>query len=167
MFFAVVGCIMIPSFGWGGSATPFPNVEFHSMGGQKNVRVEDFRGRPILVTFWASWCGPCRAELPELAELTHELKDSGLVFLPVNVDSSAEAGLRFLKQTGIDISAYRLSDRDNDTIGVRSLPTTILLDGEARPVEVFTGYSPTVVGAIRRLVKDMTDSRSGSGLVSH
>lgn len=167
MFFAVIGCIAIPSLVWGGSGTPFPNVELHSMDGQKSVRVEDFRGRPVLVAFWASWCGPCRAELPELAELTHELKDSGLVFLAVNVDSSVSAGQRFLQRTGIDVSAYRLSDQDKATIGVRSLPTTILLDGEARPVQVFTGYSPTVVGAIRRLVEGMTDSVSPSDQVSH
>lgn len=166
MFFVAVGCLLIPSVGFGGGSTPFPNVVLHSMDGQKNVRVEDFRGRPILLAFWASWCGPCRAELPELAELAHQLEDSGLVFLPVNVDSSAAAGLRFLQRTGIDVPAYRLSEKDHAMIGVRSLPTTILLDGEALPVQVFTGYSPTVVGAIRHLIEGMTGADSPSDRVS-
>ncbi|MEN8163426.1 MAG: TlpA disulfide reductase family protein [Acidobacteriota bacterium] len=155
MILAVVGCVVIPSFLWGGEHTPVPNVELRSLDGKNSVRIEDFQGHPVLVTFWASWCGPCRTELPELAELTRELKDSGLVLLTINVDSSAAAGQRFLKRAGIDVSAYRLNDRDQALIGVRSLPTTVLLDGDAVPVQVFRGYSPTVVGAIRRLVEGM------------
>jgi len=129
--------------------------------GKESVRLEDFRGQPVLVTFWASWCGPCRAELPELAELTRELKDSGLVLLAVNVDSSAAAGLRFLESSGIDVPAFRLNDSDQATIGIRGLPTTILLDGDALAVQIFNGYSPTVVDAIRRLVEGMTATADG------
>lgn len=164
VFCAVVVCVVVfPALLWGEGPTPFPNVEFHSLDGQGSVKIEDFRGRPVLVAFWASWCGPCRVELPELAELTRELKESGLVLLAVNVDSSAAAGQRFLERAGIDVSAYRLSDRDQAMIGIRGLPTTFLLDGEALPVQVFTGYSPTVVDGIRRLVEGMTDTNAGSG----
>ncbi len=164
VFCAVIVCVVVlPTFLWGADSTPFPNVELHSLDGQDSVRIEDFRGHPVLVAFWASWCGPCRAELPELAELTRDLKETGLVFLTINVDSSAAAGQRFLKRAGIDVSAYRLSDRDQAMIGVRSLPTTILLDGDAVPVQVFSGYSPTVVGAIRRLVEEMGGATSGPG----
>ena len=148
-------------------STPFPNVEFHSLDGQKSVWTEDFRGKPLLITFWASWCGPCRVELPELAELSHELKDTGLVFLTVNIDSSAAAGKRFLERGGIDVPAFRLSQEDHALIGVRSLPTTILLDGEGLPIEVYTGYSPTVVGGIRRLVKELNGAKPGKSRVSH
>jgi thiol-disulfide isomerase/thioredoxin len=127
--------------------------------------MEDLRGHPVLLTFWASWCGPCRAELPELVTLSRELKTSGLVLLAINVDSSAEAGLRFLRRGGIDVTAYRMSDQDQAMIGVRSLPTTILLDGDALPVQIFTGYSPGVVEAIRGLVQGMArpDSTSEQG----
>ncbi len=163
VFLAVVVCVVIPSLGWGVEPKPFPNVEFHSLDGDKSFRLEDFRGQPVLVAFWASWCGPCRAELPELADLTREVKEYGLVLLAVNVDSSASAGQRFLERAGIDVPAFRLNDSDQEMIGIRGLPTTILLDGEALAVQVFTGYSPTVVDAIRRLVEGMTATNVGSG----
>lgn len=153
--------MVVPSLLWGGEPRPFPDVEFHSLDGEESVRIENFRGQPVLVTFWASWCGPCRVELPELVELARELKDSGLVLLAVNVDSSAAAGLRFMERYGIDVPAFRLNDSDQAMIGVRSLPTTVLLDGEAIAVQAFTGYSPTVVDTIRRLVEGMTPAADG------
>ena len=155
VFLAVISCVLAPSLGWGVEPRPFPDVEFFSLDGQESVKLEDFRGRPVLLTFWASWCGPCRAELPELAELGREMKDSGLVLLAVNLDSSAAAGQRFLEREGIEAPAFRLSDDDQAMIGIRSLPTTILLDGNALAVQIFSGYSPTVVDAIRRLVEEM------------
>jgi len=163
VFMTVVICILIPCLLWGDERTPFPNLEFHSLDGQDSVMLEDFQGRPVLVAFWASWCGPCRVELPELAELTHELTDSGLVLLAVNVDSSAAAGQRFLERAGIEMAAFRLSDQDQRMIGIKSLPTTILLDGEALAVQIYTGYSPSVVASIRQLVKGMTGLDSSSG----
>ena len=166
VFSAVAVCLLVTStLLWGGERRPFPNIELHSLDGQTSVKMEDLRGHPVLLTFWASWCGPCRAELPELVTLSRELKTSGLVLLAINVDSSAEAGLRFLRRGGIDVTAYRMSDQDQAMIGVRSLPTTILLDGDALPVQIFTGYSPGVVEAIRGLVQGMArlDSTSEQG----
>jgi len=161
VFFVVVVFLVLPTLLWAGDPRPFPNIEFYSLDGEESVKLEDFRGQPVLVTFWASWCGPCRAELPELAELTRELKDSGLVLLAVNVDSSAAAGLRFLERSGIDVPAFRLSDSDQAMIGIRGLPTTILLDGDALAVQIFSGYSPTVVDAIRSLVEGMAETSDG------
>ncbi len=162
VFFAAVVFVMLPSLLWAGDRTPFPNVEFHPLNGQNSVMLEDFRGRPVLVAFWASWCGPCRAELPELVELTHELKDSGLVLLAVNVDSSAAAGQKFLERAGIELSAFRLSDQEQRMIGIRSLPTTILLDGEGLAAQIYTGYSASVIESIRQLVKGMSGTDSDS-----
>ena len=156
VFLAAVVFVMLSSLLWGGDRTPFPNVEFHPLGGQESVMLEDLRGRPVLVAFWASWCGPCRAELPELVELAHQLKDSGLVLMAVNVDSTAAAGQRFLERAGIEVSAVRLSDQEQRMIGIRSLPTTILLDGEGFAAQIYTGYSPAVIDSIRRLVTGMT-----------
>jgi thiol-disulfide isomerase/thioredoxin len=144
----------------------FPNFAFTSLDGREQLDIESFRGRPMLMSFWASWCGPCRQELPELQKLAAELADEDFVLVTINLDSSAVTGARFLKKYGIDVPVYRIDKRTEMMLGVQSLPTNMLLDPEGRPVMILRGYSPAVPDEIRRLVSQMdlsegTDERSG------
>jgi peroxiredoxin len=76
------------------------NLDFtlKDMGGA-NVRLEDFRGKAILLNYWATWCGPCKVEIPIFNELYAEYKDRGLVILGVSVDDDAPTLKEFVKQT--------------------------------------------------------------------
>ncbi len=71
--------------------------------------------------------------------------------------------MRFLQQHDIDVPAYRMNQRDLSQLGVRSLPTNVLLDREGRPVQIFSGYSPDVPAEIRRLVLAMEGSPHEGG----
>lgn len=133
----------------------FPNLEFTALDGVSQIDLELLRGKPVLLTFWASWCGPCRQELPELEKLVGELAEEGFVLVTVNMDQSPAMGVRFLQQHDIDVPAYRMDQRELTQLGVRSLPTNVLLDREGRPVQIFSGYSPDVPAEIRRLVLAM------------
>ena len=64
----------------------FPNVAFTALDGSRQLDLESFRGRPVLLTFWASWCGPCRQELPELQKLSAELAETGFALVTINLD---------------------------------------------------------------------------------
>ena len=140
----------------------FPNLAFTALDGVSQIDLESLRGRPVLMTFWASWCGPCRQELPELEKLVGELASSGLVLITVNMDQSPAMGERFLQRHDIDVPAYRMNPRDLEQLGVRSLPTNVLLDREGRPVQIFKGYSPAVPAEIRRLVLAMDAGSDGA-----
>jgi len=133
----------------------FPAVTLRTLDGSGSVAVADFRGRPVLLTFWASWCGPCRVELPELEKLYHDLIGEGFVLLTVNVDTLPAVADRFLAQLGVSVPVYRMNQQDLVALDINSLPTNILLDREGKAVMVSTGYSPTVADSIRRLVLDM------------
>ena len=136
---------------------------FTSIDGTQQLDVESFRGRPLLMTFWASWCGPCRKELPELQKLSAELADDGLALVAINVDQSALVGARFLKKYNLDIPTYRIDQKTAMMLGLQSLPTNMLLDPEGRPVMILRGYSPEVPNEIRRLVEEMVSSKERSG----
>ena len=140
----------------------FPNLAFTALDGVSQIDLESLRGRPVLMTFWASWCGPCRQELPELEKLAEELAESGFVLITVNMDQSPAMGERFLQQHDIDVPAYRMNPRDLAQLGIRSLPTNVLLDREGRPVQIFKGYSPAVPAEIRRLVVAMDAGSDGA-----
>ena len=133
----------------------FPNLEFTALDGVSQIDLESLRGKPVLLTFWASWCGPCREELPELEKLVGELAEEGFVLVTVNMDQSPAMGMRFLQQHDIDVPAYRMDQRELSQLGLRSLPTNVLLDREGRPVQIFSGYSPEMPAEIRRLVLAM------------
>jgi len=141
----------------------FPNFGFSSLDGSTQIDLESLRGRPVLLTFWASWCGPCRQELPELQKLAVELADTGFTLITVNTDDSPVMGVRFLQRNGIEVPVYRMSDRDLVTLGVRSLPTNVLLDREGRPLQIFKGYSPEVPAEIRRLVTGLGAGAADGG----
>ncbi len=133
----------------------FPNIALTALDGTTQVSLEAFRGRPVLLTFWASWCGPCRQELPELEKLYGELIGTGFVLLTINVDTSPQAGKRFLEQMGLNVPVYRLDPKILNQLGVQAIPTNVLLDREGRPVQIYRGYSPLVPEDIRRLVGEM------------
>jgi peroxiredoxin len=73
------------------------NFTVQDMNGQ-TVRLADFRGRPVILNFWATWCGPCRAEIPEFNTLAEQYKAQGLVVLGVSVDDKPEALRKFTQE---------------------------------------------------------------------
>jgi thiol-disulfide isomerase/thioredoxin len=134
----------------------FPEVTFTALDGQTTMTMSEFRGRPVLVTFWASWCGPCRVELPELSKLYGELAGTGFVLITVNVDLNPVAGRQFLERLGLRLPVYRLQPMETKRLGINALPTNILLDTEGRLVRAYKGYEPQVVEEVRQMVVDMT-----------
>ncbi len=140
---------------------PFPEeIVFRSLDGGGTVKISAFEGRPVLLTFWASWCGPCRVELPELAELYADLAGKGFVLITVNVDQNPAAGQRFLDMLGISLPVYRLNPMDTRRLGIDALPANVLLDTEGRFIQAYKGYTPDMVAEVRRLVLELIE-RSG------
>ena len=136
---------------------PFPNISMSTLDGSGTVTLDSFRGRPVLLTSWASWCGPCRVELPELRDLYAELVGEGFVLLTVNVDNSPIIADRFLAQLGVKIPVYRMNRRDIAALDINALPTNILLDREGRVAMATAGFTPDMPDNVRRLVEEMDD----------
>jgi len=95
----------------------------------KEVRLSDFKGRPLILWFWTTWCPYCRKAIPELNTLYPELKQLGIELLAIDVDESKEKISRFLKYYTVDFNI--LQDRDGECAldsGVVGVPTYILVD---------------------------------------
>lgn len=133
----------------------FPNFGLATIDGSRQIELHSLHGRPVLLTFWASWCGPCRMELPELEKLAAELADEDFALVTINTDQLPAVGVRFLQRYGIDVPAYRVHPQTLLRLGVESLPTNVLLDREGRPVGIYRGYSPALPDEIRRMVRAM------------
>jgi len=113
-----------------------------------NVKGEPFTVKPangkfILINFWATWCAPCRREMPEL-NLFKDLRKSGQVqVLAVCVDNSPKKIKEFLKEMDVNFDVLIDStEKVSEFYKISQMPTTILLDGEGRQVFRSAGYSP-------------------------
>ena len=122
----------------------FPDVSFTDLDGRV-VEVKDFQGAVVLLNFWATWCGPCRVELPELQKLYGELGGKGLVVLTVAVDTPREKVRPFLEKLGITMPAFLADARTQQMLGIDRIPFSILLDPEGKVVQIYPGYSPSVI----------------------
>jgi thiol-disulfide isomerase/thioredoxin len=138
----------------------FPNLPLYAPDGSEQIDLESFKGNPILLTFWASYCGPCREELPALEKIYAELGDEGFVLLTVNMDRTPAQGFRFLERYNIDVPVYVMDGKTLSRLGVKALPTSILLDADMRPARIYQGYHPTLPDEIRRLVLKILDGAS-------
>ncbi|MBA3533331.1 MAG: TlpA family protein disulfide reductase [Ardenticatenales bacterium] len=107
-------------------------------GGTTSLRA--LRGQPIVINFWASWCGPCRTEMPALQQVASAHAEEGLVVLLVNQGESEETIARFRDQMGLTLPI--LLDKTLSTAesyNVRALPSTFFVDREGRIQEVVIG----------------------------
>ena len=96
----------------------------------KKVRLASYRGKIVVVTFGASWCKPCKKELPAWERLARQYKDMDVVFLAVNIDKDAAKGKAFMKKAKLKTmrSAYEPSGATIESYDPPSMPTTYVID---------------------------------------
>ena len=119
-------------------------------------RLLDHRGKPVILNFWATWCPPCRAEMPSMQRAHETVTDEGISVIAVNVGEDAETIAGFLSETDIDFPIPM--DVDSQVVQrypVKGLPTTFVIDPEGRLVYSATGErewdDPALLDQVRAL----------------
>lgn len=110
------------------AGSPAPGFELADLDGEM-VRLSDYQGRPVILNFWATWCAPCRLEMPELQRAQAGYGDEGPVVLTINQKESAEQVGEFFDEVGLSLPA--LLDAEGDVsvaYGAFFLPTTVIVD---------------------------------------
>jgi thiol-disulfide isomerase/thioredoxin len=116
------------------SGSEAPGFALPTSGGQ-TVVLSSFRGRVVFLNFWATWCPPCRLEMPAMERLHQDFKDQGLVILAVDIEESPKLVAKFMKEFRLTFPALLDADsRMSSRYGVRGLPTTVLIDRQGRSV---------------------------------
>lgn len=138
----------------GSMAAPF---ELTSLDG-KVVKLSELIGKVVLVNFWATWCGPCKEEMPSLARLQKQLDPAQFALLTVTTDLQHQGITHFLSQLGVSLQV--LFDEDQEvsrSFMVRGLPTTIVIarDGTlaGRAVGPRAWDSPEALAAMRQVIE--------------
>ncbi|MBN1837952.1 MAG: TlpA family protein disulfide reductase [Spirochaetales bacterium] len=110
--------------------TAIVDFELPTLGGESRS-LSSFKGKVVFLNFWATWCGPCRQEMPSMQRLYQRLKDKGLEVVAVNLQEDEKAVQRFVSEHGLTFPILLdRSGRVGSTYGARSIPMTYIVDRE-------------------------------------
>lgn len=119
-----------------------PDFALRSSSG-KNLRLSEYRGDVVLINFWATWCGPCRQEMPLLDELFTRYQRVGFNLLGVNIDDDSSRAMRMVDELGVHFPVLFDADKEVSKLyDVEAMPVTVLVDREGKVRHVHHGYKP-------------------------
>jgi peroxiredoxin len=137
---------------------PAPSFSLTSKGGSQ-VNLAQFKGQVVMINFWASWCGPCRQEMPLLEDIYKKYNKLGFTLLGVNVEPDSKAADDWLKQTPVSFPI--LYDKDSTVsqmYDVSGMPSTVIIDRKGNLRMLHHGYKPgdenEYLNSIRTLIRE-------------
>ena len=109
----------------------------------ENLRLSEYRGDVVLINFWATWCGPCRQEMPLLNDLYGRYQRVGFNLLGVNIDDDSRRAMKMVQELGVNFPVlFDESKEVSKLYEVEAMPVTVLVDREGRVRHVHHGYKP-------------------------
>ncbi|MBI5444660.1 MAG: TlpA family protein disulfide reductase [Deltaproteobacteria bacterium] len=125
------------------------------------IRLSDYRGKVVLLDFWATWCPPCRAAIPHVVELQQALGPQGFAVIGMNLDENGEELVAFLQRNPVNYPIVRTDDAAKSAYGgVNAIPHVFLIDRKGMIREQYTGYTKEIGDRMRQtaeaLLKEST-----------
>jgi thiol-disulfide isomerase/thioredoxin len=141
-----------------------PMLQFHGADNQR-LSLHDFRGKPVLFHLWATWCVPCREELPALDRLQAKLADQRLAIVAVALDRQGQAVVRpFFGKSGIEhLQIYTdASSRLLSAVNAPGLPVTLLIDAQGREIARHVGAVEWDAPAMEAFLRELSGADAPS-----
>ncbi|MFV2090287.1 MAG: TlpA disulfide reductase family protein [Pseudomonadales bacterium] len=135
-----------------------PDFTLKSLEGS-NLRLEEYRGQVVLINFWASWCGPCRQEMPILDRLHHRYQDTGFAVLGINVEGEREPAQDLVDKTKVTFPIL-LDDgqKVSEMYDLQAMPSSVVIDRDGVVRYIHLGYKPgdeaKYVEVVKRLIRE-------------
>jgi peroxiredoxin len=135
-----------------------PDFTLNAQGG-KSVELTQFKGQVVMLNFWASWCGPCRQEMPLLDSIYKKYSKLGFTMIGVNVEPDSKAANDWLKQTPVSFPIlYDTDSKVSKLYGVSGMPSTVIVDRKGTVRMIHHGYKPgdeeEYLSSIRSLMRE-------------
>ena len=121
-------------------ASAAPDFTLRAMTGP-NMRLQEQRGRVVMINFWATWCGPCRQEMPKLNKIYQKYGESGFVLMSVNVDDDIRNAADVAAKLGVSFPVLWDTDKKVSKLyDLSTMPSTVLIDRDGKVRYVHRGY---------------------------
>jgi peroxiredoxin len=142
----------------GSADAPAPAFTLAARGGQQ-VSLTQYKGQVVMINFWASWCGPCRQEMPLLESIYRKYNKMGFTLLGVNVEPDSQAANQWLKQTPVSFPIlYDKDSKVSKLYDVAGMPSTVIIDRSGKLRMLHRGYKPgdedEYLDSIRTLIRE-------------
>ena len=124
------------------SSGPAPAFQLSGRGG-KTIDLSQFKGQVVMINFWASWCGPCRQEMPLLEDIYKKYKPMGFTMLAVNVEPDTKAADAWLGKLAKPVTfpiAYDVDSKVSKLYKVETMPSTVIVDRKGNVRALHRGY---------------------------
>jgi peroxiredoxin len=119
-----------------------PDFALKSATGE-NLRLSEYRGEVVMINFWATWCGPCRQEMPLLDQLHSRYERVGFQLLGVNIDDDSRRAMQMIQELGVTFPVlFDESKTVSKLYQVEAMPVTVLLDRAGTVRYIHHGYKP-------------------------
>ncbi len=134
---------------------PAPNFTLKSYEG-KNVKLSEYRGKVVLLNFWASWCGPCRQEMPLLQKIHKKYSSLGFAVMGVNVEEDNTKAKGIVKKNKLTFPIlFDSQNQVSQLYKVDAMPSTVIIDRSGRVRYIHKGYKPGDEKAYKKWVKKL------------
>jgi len=157
-FAAVVAALALALPALADPTGPAPQFTLVAKGGQ-DVSLAQYKGQVVMLNFWASWCGPCRQEMPLLESIYRKYNRMGFTMIGVNVEPDSKSADEWLKATPVSFPI--LYDRDSKVsklYNVAGMPSTVIIDRHGNLRKLHRGYQPgdenEYLDSIRALIRE-------------
>lgn len=138
----VAGALFVPLAGAEKLSEPAPDFTLESMQGGE-VSLSDLEGDVVLINFWATWCAPCREEMPHLEAIYQRYGDLGFTLLGVNVEEDSSDASEFLAETPVSFPIlFDPENRVSELYDVVAMPSTVIIGRDGTMRHIHHGYQP-------------------------
>ena len=142
----------------GSDSAPAPDFSLPARSG-RTLSLDQFKGQVVMINFWASWCGPCRKEMPLLDDIYRRYGRMGFTLLGVNVEPDRGSALAWLKQTPVTFPIlFDADSKVSKLYGVAGMPTTVFIDRKGNVRMIHESYNDgdenVYLNEIRALVQE-------------
>jgi len=118
--------------------------------------VSQARGKVVVLNFWASWCGPCREEIPEIIALRKRIPEDKLLILGISIDTDPADAATFAARAGFNYPVYVANPDVASAFSLRAIPRTIVYSQKGEMIRSMEGYSPG--DELEQLIKRLLES---------
>ncbi|HAV92377.1 TPA: hypothetical protein DCW38_04265 [candidate division WOR-3 bacterium] len=118
----------------------------------ETLSLKEFEGNVVIIDFWASWCGPCRASIPFYMKMYDKYASQGLTVIGVNVNETKEEIESFVSESGMNYTMAFFNDDLNAVYKVTGIPAVFIFDKKGNKVANFTGYSSESDAKIEEII---------------
>jgi peroxiredoxin len=153
---AALAVVTLPTFALSTSG-PAPQFALAARGG-KTVNLAQYKGQVVMINFWATWCGPCRQEMPLLESIYKKYNKMGFTLIGVNVEPDSKPAEDWLKATPVSFPIlFDTKSEVSKMYEVSGMPSTVILDRKGNVAFIHHGYKPgdenEYQDSIRKLVR--------------